>query len=233
MAALRPLLVTFVVLQLSPTIDQVFAARVGPGELVTFVIATRLFDGVVAMLILPGARLAQVAFARATDGRAALPDELRTQLRRAFAVGGAAAALLALAAPPIIFLVYRHGSFTSNDAWRSIAVAEVFAAALIPLAVGYVLPRAFITLGETGIMLQLMAVQVVLNLVLDAVLVVPLGIVGIAIATLASYTIVDIAQWVRLRELLASEPNGRTKAETSEAPTEPAPPPFVPPPSGP
>jgi len=185
------------------------------------------------MLSLPGARLAQVAFARATDTRPALRAELRRQLRRAFAVGGAAAVLLAVAAPPIILLVYLHGSFTSQDAWRSIAVAEVFAAALLPLAIGYVLPRAFIALGENGIMLQLMAVQVVLNLVLDAVLSVPLGIVGIALSTLASYAIVDVARWVRLRDLLATEPSGHTTAGTSGAPTEPAPPPFAPPPSGP
>jgi putative peptidoglycan lipid II flippase len=232
-AALRPLLVTFVVLQISPTIDQVFAARIGAGQLVTFVIATRLFDGLVAMLVLPGARLAQVAFARAADERAALREELRSQLRRALVVGTAGALLLAAAAPVLILVVYRHGNFTSHEAWRAIAVTEVFAAALLPLAVGYVLPRALIALGQNGTMLRLMALQVVLNLVLDAVLVVPLGAVGIALATLASYAIVDAAQWLRLRDLLTSGSSGRATAGTSAAPTEQAPPPSAPPPSGP
>jgi putative peptidoglycan lipid II flippase len=233
MAGFRVLLLTYAIVQFSPTIDQVFATSVGPGQLVTFVIATRLFEGITAMLILPGARLAQVAFARAGSETAAGRAEMRTQLRRTLGIGIAAGAILAAGAPPLIFLVYRHGNFTTSDAWRSVAITEVFAAALPAIAIGYVLPRAFAALGRARVVLEMMALQVALNLALDAALVGPLGAVGIALATLASYAIVDGAQWFALTRMLAAQSSGRTRAETSAVPTEPAPPPYVPPPSGP
>lgn len=205
-SALRPLVVTYVVLQASPTIDQVFAASLGPGRLATFVIAARLLDSVLAMFVAPNARLAQNSLALASGG-SAFGDLLRQQLKRAAFVGVVAWLALAVAAPVLTYAIYRHGEFTDADARATIAVAEVFAVALLPLSVGYLLPRALIAMGHNRTFLGLMVGQVFLNVGLDALLVGPLGGPGIALATVISYAAMDLAQWLVIRRVLHSTSN--------------------------
>ena len=205
LAMLGPLAVTFLVVQAGPILDQVFAATLGAGGLATFVLAARLFDAVVGMLLIPNARLAQNRVASAMQtGTDALRRAVRAEAIRSFAVGAAAAAVLAVGAPMIVYGVYHHGAFTNADARTTITVAEVFALALVPLAVGFVMPRMLIELHHKRVLFRLMAAQLALNVLLDALLIGPLDGPGLALSSVGAYAVVAVAECVVVFRVVAS-----------------------------
>lgn len=84
---------------------------------------------------------------------------------------------------PIVRLLLQHGAMTASDAT---AIAVVFALLCVAWAIyafAQVLTFAFFSLEETRCLILVVIAGIIVNIALDAVLIRPLGIPGLAIAT--------------------------------------------------
>lgn len=199
---LRPLVATYFLLRAVPVVDQMFASSLSPGTLTRFALAGKLFEVAAALLILPNARMAATRLGRVEHEQQRLAAATRIEALRAGVVGVASSAAFLLAAPAVVILVYRHGAFTDADAWATIRIAWTFAVALAPLGLAFVLPRVLLVLGARSVIPVLGSVEVVANLVLDAVLVRLWGGVGLALATGITYLTLVVAEGSVVRRRL-------------------------------
>jgi putative peptidoglycan lipid II flippase len=132
----------------------------------------------------------------------------RRQVRRTaatvFLVMAAVTAGLVLLRGPALRLLYLRGAMTpaAVEAMQPILVAHV--AGLPGFGVLLVLARAHIAAGNTRIMVSMGALNAGMNLALNALLVGPLGLPGIALATSVTNALVAVVFWVRLRPLLSA-----------------------------
>ena len=198
-----PLAATSGITQLGPVADQAFAASLGPGRLVTFILAVRFYDIGKTVLIQPAARLAQNALAQCRD-RPAFAAVFAVERRRLAVAGLTSAALLGVVGPPVILLVFVHGDFSPGDAHATVRILVVLALALVPFAVSGLLQRALISLGRSRTVTKILVVYTLASVALDAALVGWIGAVGIAVSTLTALTIVVLVQLAVLRKALAA-----------------------------
>lgn len=98
----------------------------------------------------------------------------------------------------IVGTLLRHGRFSGTDAD---AVATTFAILAVVWAIyafAQVLVYAFFALQDTPAFLGIVLVGIAANIALDLVLLRPLGVTGLAIATAASAAASNAASWVLL-----------------------------------
>jgi len=86
-------------------------------------------------------------------------------------------------AQPIVQLLFEHGHFTSEDTRVTVYALINYLPGLIGYGLAYLLTRAFYALQDTRTPLVVGTVTVFVNVVLDYVLVGPLGVGGLALAT--------------------------------------------------
>ena len=211
------LFVTFAV-QAGPAIDLAFVAGLGTGRVVIYSIAVRFYDVVKGLFIQPSNRLAQNRLGQSVD-RSTLASRAKQEQRRAVRVGVLSALLLAVLGPLAVIVFYVNGEFSASAGWRTIAVLEIFAVALVPFAVSTLNPRILIALGRRRAATGLLAAYTVTNVVLDAVLLGPLGLYGIACASLTALVLSVAIAWRIIGRAVASAasaPPGRVPALEDE-----------------
>ena len=93
-----------------------------------------------------------------------------------------AAILLVVLAEPIVRLLFEHGEFTADSTDRAALALMCLAPGLVAFSTVNILARAFFALGDTQTPMKISIACLALNLLLAAVLVVPLRQGGLGIA---------------------------------------------------
>lgn len=190
LTAVWPVLLGALILQSGPLVDQMFISMLPTGTISAFNYALKLLSVFIGILFVSVGRAALPYLAR----QAALGDasyQVFKSTLRMYAWGTVfSMALLSLALAllerPLVALVFQHGAFSAADTRAAVAIFSGFLPGLVPMALGFLLSRAFNALGETRVPLLMALVSVGTNALLDAVLVHFWQGFGIALATSAT-----------------------------------------------
>jgi len=203
-----PTVAGLIVVELNLLVDNKLASRLGDGSIASLQYAIRLFQlplGLFAVA-LGTALLPQLSrHASAHDPRA-FGEDLRQGLRLAALVLLPAAVGLIVLGGPVIALLFEHGRFTPDDTARTLYVLRFLALGLLGYGMTHLLTRAFYALQDTRTPVLASAVAVGVNIAFDLLLIGPLGVGGLALATaLAGFTqaaVLAVLLQRRLREPL-------------------------------
>lgn len=177
------------ILAFSIPIDQAFAARIGEGAVATLGYASRiiiLFSGLATIVV--GRALLPVLSSAAADG------DFETGRRHAvqwacllFGASAAASAVLWLAAPELVRLIFQRGAF---DAAASADVSRALRFGLFqlpPFFGGIALVQWYAATGQFQWFLAITAASLALKIVLNILLTPILNLEGIILSTSAMY----------------------------------------------
>lgn len=184
-----PLFLSAAALNLIPLFDQMMAAQAGPGEAATFNFATRLVlvGNSIAMLALSQTITPIVSRLR-QDGTLTGPVIRRAMIL--FGLGAGALALgIGLFSETLTSIVFERGALSAADAIEIASVQRTFAAQLPFYIVFLFLSRVLAAFDGNRLAAVAAFCGAGSNVVLNAVLLEPYGLHGIAVATIASYVI--------------------------------------------
>jgi putative peptidoglycan lipid II flippase len=117
----------------------------------------------------------------------------------------AAVGLMVLASP-IVRLVYERGAFTPEHTALTAQALVAYAPAIAGMAAQSVIAFVFYSSQETRVPVALAIGTALLNVTLDALLVGPLGLVGLALAHSISHTVAAFAGLCLLKRMLSGLP---------------------------
>lgn len=184
-AQLGPVAVGLLVLSAMTVIDQAVAAHLGRGQVATLGYGIRLPGFAAAVGIAALGSVVLPGFARAAAARRW--DHLRASFRGwvwvVLGLGTAGAAVLALAAAPLIELAFARGAFTAADVTAAASVQRVAAWQLPFHLLAVVSTRLLSARHRARSILGLSVAAAVANLVLDIAFARWWGIEGIALST--------------------------------------------------
>jgi peptidoglycan biosynthesis protein MviN/MurJ (putative lipid II flippase) len=129
----------------------------------------------------------------------AFTAELRAALRLQFAIVLPVSAFLCIAAEPIVTITYARGAFDAQSVELTSAALRGMAFVVPSLAIAALGTRAWTTRARPWIPASASLIALVLNAALDAVLVGPLGLFGLAFATAIVQTLFGIYLLSRAR----------------------------------
>ncbi len=191
MRLMLPAAAALLVAQLNMLVDNKLASYLAAGSISSLQYAMRLFQlplGVVAVSV------ASALFPRLSAART-LGDDSRfgSLFRNGFSTSSAlllpATAGLVMLAPPIIRLLFEHGAFLASDTAQTASVLRLYAAGILPYGWVYLLTRTCYAKQQSALPLIASTAAVAVNIALDLLLVSPLGVQGLALATaLAGWT---------------------------------------------
>lgn len=143
-----------------------------------YILPQGVFSVAIATVIFP--LLARMA---ARNDHAGMGRAVTDGLRQIFFMLVPSAMFLALLATPVTRLINQHGEFTASDTSLTAGALLYFVLGLVFNGASLLLIRAFFSLQLPWTPTKIAAATVVLNLVLDLLLIIPLGTSGIPLAT--------------------------------------------------
>lgn len=193
-------------LQLNPYIDRFMATPLSPGSLTALNYAERIsalpytLVGAVFYEVL----LSHWSMVTASEGA----DGLRRALRNA-------AAMIIFFLTPIVVVMFvlrlnivtlllQRGAFDASDAALTASALGFLSLGVISNYMTLLVTRAFLALQDMMTPMWLGALNAVLNLSLNLLLIGPLGLGGIALSTALTWTVVAIVGWIVVRRRLGS-----------------------------
>jgi murein biosynthesis integral membrane protein MurJ len=192
-----PVLLGALISQGSPLVDQIFASTLPAGTISALNYSLKLisvFSGVifvsVGRALLPS--LARQAALGDRDGYQAFKRILHLSL---WCVGLCVLVLsiaLLLLAPVLLSLLFQHGAFSAGDTRDTAVVLSGFGIGLMPMAIGFLLSRAFNALGETRVPMCIALVSLGADFFFDALFAHFWQGLGIALATSAVYIVTSL-----------------------------------------
>jgi len=188
---LIPVLIGQAAGEVNKLVDTLFAAILGDDKVKALFTANRLvgfplsvFGIAVSVAILP-----TVARAGARDDFDEIRKTLMHGLRQTFfLVFPALLGLMALR-EPIVRLLYQRGEFSATDTQQTATALLLYATGLIAFVWVKVLVTGFYAVKDTKTPVLVASASMLLNVLLNCVLVGPLGYKGLALATTISFTI--------------------------------------------
>lgn len=209
--------------RVNPLADQfvaAFAGVVGGGTLLRYSndVATVPTSLVQAALLPPLlAHLAQIRHAGL--GTAESVRNFRSTVQRTvlvvFVVLTAAALLMHAVRYPLLELAFLRGEMDQNGVVRMAQVLPYHLVGLAPFGVLLVYGRAHVALQNSSIFVRLGLFNAVTNLILNGLLIGPLGLEGVALATSITHTAVAVVFAWLLRRKLAELHPGASRPELS------------------
>jgi len=161
------------------------------GQVVSLAGAHRLYQfplGVfgiaLATAIFPA--LAHAAADRSDRGKAHFQTLLHHGLRLSFFIGLPASIGLILVRVPLTRAIFEHGRFDMQDSFRVATILAGYASAVWAYSMTHVLTRTFYAVGDAKTPLRVSMAMVAINLMLNLVLIWPLGAAGLAWSTALS-----------------------------------------------
>jgi peptidoglycan biosynthesis protein MviN/MurJ (putative lipid II flippase) len=196
-----PLLVMFLgqlVLTTSTPLDQGFASRLGEGAVAVLGYANRLVSLIVGFGSVVVARaLLPVLSGAVADGQTALgARQTVVWAWLLFFLGGVIAIMGWVLAPWAVALVFERGAFTAAD---TEAVAYVLRAALLQLPFyfgGLALVQWYAASNRHHVLLWVACLALAVKVTMNALLIEPLGLAGLMVATAAMYGVSFAVQFV-------------------------------------
>jgi putative peptidoglycan lipid II flippase len=184
-----PAAASTLLMSLTIVIDQSFAANLPVGSVSVLSYGTKLTNVASSILVVIVSTLALPAFSRlAAEGDF-------VALRRAFVYACAIVALvtipiavvLSVGAEPILHLLFRRGSFTSDDAMMAASVQRLHAWHLPAYVLSLIAVRALAAICETWVMLVGSVANLAVDILVNVLFVPLLGVAGIGLASTAMY----------------------------------------------
>lgn len=187
-----PLTISSGVLQINPLADRAIASFIAPGAVSALRYAEALARAPISAI---GPAWSQALYptlvrAAAGEGGMALGPATERTLKYTAALFVPLAILTAAVAPLAVQVAYGRGAFGPEDVEVTTAVVAGFAPLIFVLMLSPVLVAAHNSLRHGTILLATGTVDVILNITLDFLLGLRIGVAGIALATSISATLV-------------------------------------------
>lgn len=188
---------------LLPLVDAFFAARLGEGTLATLNFANRLVLGLQGLAGLAVQRVSLPLFSRLASESSV--DTLRAVVRWAALMGalGLAIALgVALAAGPLVQVVFERGHFTAADREQVATLLRWGVLQLTPFLAGVPIVAALASTRARASLAVAGALGLLVKVAVSALLLRAEGAIGLQIATAVMYSATTALAWLFLRQRL-------------------------------
>lgn len=164
-----PVLFGALINQASPVVDQIFASQLSDGSIAAINNALKLISVPVGVIFASAGRamLPYLANQVASKDIPAFKATFRLYL---WIVGISTAILTAamiLLAHPIVRVLFQHGAFSVEDTHRTAITLTGFAIGLTPMAIGFIVARAFSALGKTRVLMYVTIFSIFANALFD------------------------------------------------------------------
>ncbi len=175
--------------QASPLVDQVFASSLSAGSISALNYALKLvgvFTGVIFVSV-GRAALPYLSRQASMNDMKAFKETLRFYL---WVVGIGTivlAALMLVLAHPLVQILFQRGAFSYKDTNRTANTLVGFVVGLTPMALGFIIARAFVALRKNRFLLVTTIFGVIANAIFDYIFARLWQSTGIALATSAVY----------------------------------------------
>ncbi len=199
-ALLGPVIIGQSAGEVNKLIDAMFAAALADGSVTALYYANRLVQLPLALfgLGVAAALLPSASRASARKKKGEVHGLLLKGLRQSyFLIAPATLGLMALG-EPIVRLLFERGAFTPADTQQTATALVILAAGLISFAGVRVAVTGFFAAKDTRTPVMISAVSMGVNILINFVLVGPLGYRGLAIGTTIAYTVNFVAIYVML-----------------------------------
>lgn len=199
-ALLGPVIIGQSAGEVNKLVDAMFAAALADGSVTALYFANRLVQLPLALfgLGVAAALLPSASRASARQKKKEVHALLLKGLRQSLFFIAPAALGLAILGEPIIRLLFERGEFTPADTQQTATALTIFAAGLISFAGVRVAVTGFFAAKDTRTPVIISASSMGLNILINFVLVGPLGFRGLAIGTTIAYTANFVAIYVLL-----------------------------------
>jgi putative peptidoglycan lipid II flippase len=189
---------------LGPVADKILASFLIASSITALDYADRIRNLVFTVAFSPFALMAELNYStRAARGEnAQLITNLKTGLNQTSLIMFPMAALLTVIAFPLVSVLFQRGSFTADNA-KYVAYALAFYAPLLVRSGLFSLTsKAFYALKDSTTPVVIGVIGLAINVLLNFILIAPLGIGGLALATTVSSTLKAIYQtWALSRKM--------------------------------
>jgi murein biosynthesis integral membrane protein MurJ len=184
-----PVLLAAVVTQALPFADQIVASFLSPGSISSLNYATKLISVPVGVVFgsVGRAALPYLAQQNASNDIPAFKETLRLYLWGCGLLTILLTIFMIIFAHPLVRILFQHGAFSSDDTNRTVAALVGFTIGLTPMAIGFLLAKAFSALGKTKVLMGITLFSVVANTLLDVLFAHFWQAFGIALATSTVY----------------------------------------------
>jgi putative peptidoglycan lipid II flippase len=193
--------------RLNPVIDQWIAGLagvIGGGTLLRYAGDLALTPTSILQAVLLSVLMSRLAALHTADLRDRVAATLRATLLTTAGFLVVCAAAIYVVRGPLTRIVYLHGAMDEAAVEQMTALLPWYLVGLVPFGALLVLARTHVAVQNSRIMRSMGLLNATLNLGLDAALVGPLGLRGIALATSITHAVVAVVFWWRLRPLLAA-----------------------------
>ncbi|HVB75207.1 MAG TPA: murein biosynthesis integral membrane protein MurJ [Ktedonobacteraceae bacterium] len=196
-----PALFGSLISQASPLVDQIFASYLSPGSISTLNYSNKLISVFTGVIIgsVGRAMLPYLSRQAVAKDRRAFKETLRLYL---WGVGLATIVLTAfmiVMAAPLVHILFQRGAFTATDTRNTSITLIGFVLGLAPMAIGFILAKAFSAIGRTRILMYVTVFSVFANAFLDYLFSRLWQSFGIALATSVMYVCTMILLLLLLR----------------------------------
>ena len=201
-----PALLTALISQASPLVDQMFASFLSQGSISAINYALKLYSVPVGVIFASVGRAVLPYLSRqaAIKDMKAFKETLRLYV---WAVGIGTMILTAfmiVLAHPIVKILFQHGAFTTTDTNNTSITLIGFLIGLTPMGIGFVVVKAFSALGKTRVLLFVTIFSVFANALFDYIFGRLWQSFGIALATSAVYICTSIIVLVTLSRMIGN-----------------------------
>jgi murein biosynthesis integral membrane protein MurJ len=155
----------------SPLVDQIFASYQAEGTIAAINNALKISSVATGVIFAAAGRAAlpYLSAQIAMKDMKAFKGTLRLYLWGVAIVTFFVSVFMIVFSPLIVTILFRHGAFSDEDVNRTAITLAGFAIGLVPMAIGFILSRAFLALGRNRLMMIVTLLSVILNAVFDAI----------------------------------------------------------------
>ena len=175
----------------SPLIDQIFASLQTTGTISVINNAQKINSVPTGVIFAAASRavLPYLAAQAAIKDMKAFKNTLRLYVWGVALITLGVSLIMGIFAEPIVMLLFKRGAFSDQDVQRTALTLVGFSIGLVPMAVGFILSRAFSALGKSKFLLFVTTFSVGINTVADAIFGHLWQSFGLALATSLYYFI--------------------------------------------
>lgn len=201
-----PVLIGSAVQQINIIIDKTLASSLVEGSISALSYATKINDMVIAVFIMAitTAVFPMLSNAFSQDDNKKMKEILGQGINIILIVTVPATLGLLLLAEPIVYLFFQRNAFDEVATYMTSQALIYYSIGLIGASLRLMLNKVYYSLQDTKTPMVNGAIAVVINLILNLILIKPLGHRGLALATSISSTITTIMLFISLRKKIGS-----------------------------
>jgi len=184
-----PLLVTELMAEISPFVDQIVASFLSAGNIAAISYALKLISVPASVIFVSVQRAALPHMSRqaAASDIEGLKKTLHLNIWATAISTAMLSILILIVAHPLVQILFQHGAFSAEETDRTATVLRGFAVGLVPMALAFIVPDAFVALGKTRVLIYINLFSITANVVFDFALAHLWQGLGIALATSLVY----------------------------------------------